>query len=76
MASNEEEEEEEVLQKTRAVFSSEEWVDIPGFQAQDRKVNRVVKVAEGLMHNLVKDGMLMSEVNRLLYTGSYVVANF
>ena len=41
MASNEEK---EVLQKMRVVFGSEEWVEVPGLKAQDRrKVNRVVK---------------------------------
>ena len=30
---------------------------------------------EQLMHNLVKDGMLVSLISRLLYTGVCVVAN-
>ena len=30
-----------------------------------------MKVVEGLMHNIATDGMSMSEINRLLYTGSY-----
>ena len=56
----------------RAVFGSEERVEVPGLKAQDRrKVNREVKVVDGLMLNLVKDRR--PEINRLLYTGSYVV---
>ena len=39
-------------------------VEVPGLKAQDsRKVNREVKVVEGLMLNLVKDGMAVSEIN-------------
>ena len=34
VASNEEK---EVLQKIRAVFRSEEWVDVIGFKAHDRR---------------------------------------
>ena len=42
------------VQKMRVVFGSEEWVEVPGLKAQDRrKVNREMKVVEGLMHNLV-----------------------
>ena len=33
------------------------------------------KLVGGLLHNLVWEGMSVSDVNRLLYTGSYVVAN-
>ena len=34
------------------------WVDVPSLKAQySRKVNREVKVVEGLMHNLVKDSI-------------------
>ena len=47
----------------RAVFGSEEWVHVPGLKAQNkRKANREVKLVQGLMHNLVKDGMLVSEI--------------
>ena len=45
-------------------MSSEEWVEVPGLKAQDRrKVNREVTVVEGLMHNLVEDGMSEPEIN-------------
>ena len=35
----------------------------------------MMKVMEGLMHNLVKDGMLVSEINRILYTELNVVTD-
>ena len=57
----------------RAVFGSEEWIEVSGLKAQGRrKVNREVNVVGGLMHSLVTDGMSVLKNNRLLYTGSYV----
>ena len=53
-----------VLQKMRAVFVSEEWVEVPGLMAQDRR--KVKKVVEGLMYCLVKDGISVSEIHRPL----------
>ena len=66
--------EKEVLQEMRAVFGSEELVELPGLKAQGRR-NGEVKVVKVLMHNLVKDGIPVSEINRLLYIGLYVVAD-
>ena len=37
-------------------------------------MNKEVKIVDGLMHNLVKKGMSVTQINRLLYTGAYVVA--
>ena len=52
----------------RAVFGSEEWVEVPGLKAQDRrKVSREAKVVEGLMHSPLKDGILVSEILGLMY---------
>ena len=46
--------EKEVLQRMAAVFSREEWVEVPGLKAQDgSKVNREVK-----------DGMSVSQISR------------
>lgn len=60
----------------RRVYGRKEWVEVPGLNTKDRrKVNREMKIVDGLMHNLVKDGMSVSEINRLLYTGSHVVAD-
>lgn len=69
-------EEKDVFEQMRMVFNNDEWLEIPGLKAQDRrKVNKEVMIVEGLMHNLVKDGMSVSAVNRLLYVGSFVVAD-
>ena len=49
---------------------------VAGLKAQDRrKMKREVSVVKGQMHNIMKDGMSVSEINRLLYTRSYVVAD-
>ena len=49
---------------------------VAGLKAQDwRKMKREVRVVKGQMHNLMKDGMSVSEINILLYTRSYVVAD-
>ena len=67
--------EKDVLQKMREVFSSEEVVDLPNLKALDRrKVMVEVKMVDGLLHNLVREGMSVTEVNRLLYVGAYMVA--
>ena len=64
------------LGKLREVFESDEVVEIPNLKAQDRrKVAEEVKLVDGLLHNIVSDGMSVTEVNRLLYTGSYMVAD-
>ena len=38
-------------------------------------MKREVRVVKGQMQNLMKDGVSLSEINRLLYTKSYVVAD-
>ena len=41
------EEEKMILKKMREVFESEEWMQVPGLKAQDRrKVNREVKLVD------------------------------
>ena len=67
--------EKDVLQKMREVFVSEEVVELPNLKALDRrKVMVEVKMVDGLLHNLVREGMSVTEVNRLLYVGAYIVA--
>ena len=67
--------EKDVLQKMREVFVSEEVVELPNLKALDRrKVMVEVKMVDGLLHNLVREGMSATEVNRLLYVGAYIVA--
>ena len=70
------EEEKEMYFKMKEIFEGGDWHEIPGLKAQDRrKINKEVSVVEGLMHNLLEKDMDVSEVNRLLYTGAYVVAD-
>ena len=67
--------EKDVLKKMREVFASEEVVELPNLKALDRrKVMVEVKMVDGLLHNLVREGMSVTEVNRLLYVGAYMVA--
>jgi len=41
-----------------------------------RKIAEEVKLVDGLMHNIIRDGMTVTDVNRLLYAGqSFVVAS-
>ena len=64
-----------VLRRMREVLASEKTVDLPNLKAQDRrKVMAEVKMVDGLLNNLVTDGMEATEVNRLLYVGAFVVA--
>ena len=69
------EEERSVYLVMKNVYDSDVWVEVPGLKAQDRrKINKEVKMVESLMHNFVRKGMSVSDVNRLLYMGAYVVA--
>lgn len=67
--------EQEVLALLRKVQEAGTWEAVPNLRAADRKkVMKEVEMVEGVMHNLVRDGMNVSEVNRLLYAGGVVVA--
>ena len=69
-------EENEVLEKLREVFFNSESRDIPSMKGIDRrKVKVQLRLVEGVIHNLVEESMCVTEVNRLLYAGSYVVAD-
>ena len=69
-------EEKEILDKLREVFNSENTREVPSMKSVDRrKVKAEVDLVEGVIHNLVKDGMTVTEVNRLLNAGSYIVAD-
>ena len=64
-----------VLRRMREVLASEKTEDLPNLKAQDRrKVMAEVKMVDGLLKNLVTDGMEATGVNRLLYVGAFVVA--
>ena len=68
--------EKDVLKKMREVFASEEVVELSNLKALDRrKVMVEVKMVDGLLHNLVREGMSVTEVNRLLYVGADMVAD-
>ena len=69
------EEEKEVISLLRKVRDSGEWKEVPNLRAFDRrKVMKEVELVDGLMHNLIFQGMSVTEVNRLLYAGGAVVA--
>ena len=70
------EDEKMVIKMLREVFKGSEWVQIPSLKSHDRRsMMKEVKLVNGLIHNLVEDGMGVTEMNRLLYAGSYVVCN-
>ena len=65
-----------VLQKMREIFVGDSWEDVPSLKAIDRRrVDREVMLVNGLMPNLIQGDPSVSDINRLLYTGSYVVAD-
>ncbi|MEM7264394.1 MAG: reverse transcriptase domain-containing protein [Pseudomonadota bacterium] len=67
--------EQNALSLLREIFSNEVTTEVPSLKTQDgRRISQEVKLVNGLMHNLIRDGMTVTEVNRLLYAGSYVVA--
>ena len=69
------EEEKEVLGLLRKIQGGTSWGEVPNLRATDRKkVMREVGLVEGLMHNLLWNGMGVTDVNRLLYAGGVVVA--
>jgi len=70
-----EDDEKEVLELLRKVKNDEEWKEVPNMRAVERKkLMKEVELLEGVMHNLLWQGMEVTEVNRLLYAGGVVVA--
>ena len=68
-------EEKEVLDLLRKVCDNGKWEEVPNLRAADkRKVAKEVRLVDGVMHNLLWQGMRITEVNRLLYAGGAVVA--
>ena len=68
-------EEKGVLDLLREVRDNGKWEEVPNLRATDkRKVAKEVKLVDGVMHNLLWQGMRITEVNRLLYAGGAVVA--
>lgn len=65
----------EALVMLREVYNGEEAVEIPSLKAHDgRMIREELKLVDGLMHNRIRDGVMMTDVNWLLYARSYVVA--
>ena len=65
----------EVLALLRKVRDDGEWKEVPNMRAVDRKkLMKEVELVEGVMHNLLSQGMGVTQVNRLLYAGGAVVA--
>ena len=50
-------EESEVLERLREVVRSNEVFEVPSLKSVDRKVILEVDLVEGVMHNLVSEGM-------------------
>ena len=67
--------EKEVLDLLRKVRDDGEWKEVPNMRAVDRKkLMKEVDLVDGVMHNLLWQGMGVTQVNRLLYAGGVVVA--
>ena len=68
-------EEVEVMEMLRKVRDDGKWEEVPNLRAVERKkVKAEVELVDGVMHNLLRQGMDVTEVNRLLYAGGAVVA--
>ena len=62
-----------VLARLREIFAQEEVVQVPSLKSRQRvDVNMEVNLVNGLMHNVVVN--TIDQVNKLLYAGSFVVA--
>ena len=69
------EEEKKVMEMMRKVRDDGEWKEIPNMKAVPRKkLMKEQELVNGLMHNVVREGMTVTEVNRLLYVAPVVVA--
>ena len=69
------EEEREVLSLLRRVRDDGTWKDVPNLRAIDRRmIMKEVGMVDGVMHNLLRQDMNITDVNRLMYAGSAVVA--
>ena len=67
--------EQKVLDLLRKIRDDGEWKEVPNMRAVDRrKLMKEVELVDGVVHNLLWQGMGVTEVNRLLYAGGAVVA--
>ena len=68
------EEERKVLHRLREVFGNGQCLSMPSLKTVDRRrVNKESKLVDGLLHNIKLDKTGPTEVNRLYYTGMFVV---
>ena len=66
--------EREVLELLKEARSNGKWDELRNLKTIDRKeIMREVKLVDGVMHNLLSNGMNVTCLNRLLYAGSAVV---
>ena len=66
--------EREVLELLKEARSNGKWDELRNLKTIDRKeIMREVKLVDGVMHNLLSNGMNVTCLNRLLYAGSVVV---
>ena len=64
-----------MLTLLRKMRDNRQWKEVPNLRAADRrKVAKEVRLVDGVMHNLLWQGMGVARVNRLLYAGGAVVA--
>ena len=68
-------EEKLILTKFKLLVLKEEKLVIPSLKTVDKKqLKEKVLQIKGLMHNIIKDGMSITEVNRVLLVGGFLVA--
>ena len=66
--------EKSVLERIRAIFQSQDQVEIPSLKGFDRGlVSREVSLVNRLLSNMAGSCIDVTSVNKLLYAGSYVV---
>ena len=69
------EEEKMMLNKVKNLIHSNENLVIPSLKTMDKNLLKdKVKQVKGVMFNVIKDNMSITEVNRLLLVGAFVVA--
>ena len=67
-------EEKKLLDLLRKIRDDGEWEELPNIKAVDRrKLMKEVDLVDGELHNLLRQGMGVTQVNRLLYAGGAVV---
>ena len=64
-----------MLARLREVYAGDKFVEVPSLRSKDSKqVMKEVRLINSLMHNIISENMGVDDVNRLLYAGSFVVA--